>query len=109
MKSKLITISTRMEQENITYVDKIAKISNLDRSTAIRLLFQKGIEEDRKERAVDLYFKGKLSVESASRFCNLHIGEFLELLKEKGIELNVTSEDYEEGLKNLKKLWVKKH
>src|SRR3989344_4849080 len=98
MKTNLVTMSTRMEKENINYVDKIAKMSNLDRSTAIRMIFQKGIQEDKKEKAVDLYLKGKFSIETAARFCNLYIGEFLELLKDKGVELNVTLEDYAEGL-----------
>jgi len=105
MKNKLITICTRMEQESIDYVDKLSKMLNLDRSTAIRILFQKGMKEDKKEKAIDMYIKGKFSIETASKFCDLHIGEFLELLKEKGIELNITLEDYEEGLRNLKNIW----
>lgn len=108
MKSKLITISTRMEQGNLDYIKKLTKMFNIDRSTAMRMLFQKGIQEDKKEKAIDMYLKGKFSIETASRFCDLHIGEFLELLKEKGVELNVTLEDYEEGLKNLKSIWTKK-
>jgi predicted HTH domain antitoxin len=108
MKTNLITISTRMEKENIDYVDRIAKMFNLDRSTTIRMLFQKGIQEDKKEKAVDLYLKGKFSIETAARFCDLYIGEFLELLEDKGVELNMTLKNYEEGLKNLKKIWSKK-
>lgn len=105
MKSKLITISTRMDQENLDYVQKVSKMFDLDRSTAIRMLFKKGIQEDKKEKALNMYFEGKFSLETAARFCDLYMGEFLELLKTKGIELNLTLEDYKEGLSNIKKVW----
>lgn len=61
----------------------------------------------KKESAVELYGRGELSLEGAAKFADLYIGEFLELLREKGIELNVNVKDYEEGLRNLKKMWNK--
>ena len=64
----------------------------------------KSKQEDKKEKAIDMYLKGKFSIETAARFCNLYIGEFLELLEDKGVELNVTLKNYEEGLKNLRKI-----
>lgn len=103
--ANLKTLSTRIDQEGLYYVDKISKMFNIDRSTALRDLLHKGIQIDKKERALDLYSKGKLSIESAAKFADVYIGEFLELLKERGIELNVSVEDYEQGLKNLRKVW----
>gem|GEM_PF-4781116 len=55
-----------------------------------------------------MYKKGELSVEGAAKFADLYIGEFLEVLREKGIELNMALKEYEEGLKNLKKVWNEK-
>jgi len=49
--------------------------------------------------------KRVLSIERASKFAEIYIGEFLELLKSKGIELNLSLEYYKEGLKNLKSIW----
>ena len=100
----LVTVSTRMDKGSLHYVEKVSKTFHMDKSTALRKLLQKGIDEDKKESAVELYRKGEVSLEGAAKFSDLHIGEFLELLREKGIELNVTIEDYEEGLKNLKKM-----
>ena len=103
----LVTVSTRMDKGSLHYVEKVSKTFHMDKSTALRKLLQKGIEEDKKESAVELYRKGELSLGGAAKFADLYIGELLELLREKGIELNVATEDYEEGLKNLKKMWKK--
>src|SRR3989344_4204560 len=100
----LVTISARVDRGSLQYVEKLSKTFYVDKSTALRKLLQRCIEEDRKEGAVELYRKGELSLEGAAKFADLYIGEFLELLREKGIELNVTAEDYLEGLKNLKKI-----
>tara|TARA_Y100000310_G_scaffold341271_1_gene439907 strand:- start:153 stop:308 length:156 start_codon:yes stop_codon:yes gene_type:complete len=49
--------------------------------------------------------QGKMSIEGAAKFADMYIGEFLELIKEKGAELNLGLEEYKEGLKNLRKVW----
>ncbi|MBI2672307.1 UPF0175 family protein [Candidatus Woesearchaeota archaeon] len=105
MKQILTTISTRMDKESLEYIEKLRKMFNIDRSTAIRNILEKGIEEDKKEKALQLYINGKLSLEGAAKFADIYIGEFLELMAENGIELNSTLEEYREGLKNLKKVW----
>jgi len=102
---KLGLISTRIDKNSLVYVDKVTKQTHLDRSTIMRQLLKKGIEEDRKERAVDMYSKGKLSIGAASKFAGVYIGEFFDLLKERGINLKLTVEDYKKGLENLKKVF----
>ena len=102
-KMKLGLISTRIDKDSLGYVDKVTRQSHLDRSTVMRQLLKKGIEEDKKERAVDLYSKGKLSIGGASKFAGVYIGEFFDLLRERGITLKLTVEDYKKGLENLKK------
>ncbi|HLC72752.1 MAG TPA: UPF0175 family protein [Candidatus Nanoarchaeia archaeon] len=101
----LVTVSTRMDKESLDYIKKISRKFQIDKSTALRKLLKKGVEEDKKESAIELYRKGELSLEGAVKFADLYIGEFLEVLREEGIELNLTMKDYESGLKNLKKIW----
>ena len=60
---------------------------------------------DKKERAVDLYSKGKLSLGKASKFAGVYIGEFFNLLRERGVTIKLTVEDYKKGLNNLKKVF----
>ncbi len=107
IKEKLVTISTRMNRENLEYLEKVSKTFKIDKSTALRKLLSRGVQEDKKERAIELYLKGESSLEGAAKFADMYIGEFLQLLKKEGIELNVTVDNYQEGLKSLKKIWNK--
>ena len=71
---------------------------NMDRITDLK----KGIEEDKKEKALELYIKGGFSIEQAAKFAGMYIGEFFDLMRAKGIESNLTLEDFNESLKNIK-------
>ena len=95
----------RIENETLQYVDKLSGMMNLDRSTTIRILLKEGIDVDRKNRALEFYQKKIFTLEQATKFANMYIGEFLELLMTSGIELNVNLEDYKESLNTLKKVW----
>ena len=56
--------------------------------------------KNKKEKALDLYMKGKLSIEKAAEFADMYIGDFYDYMREKGIESNLTMEDLKESLKN---------
>jgi len=107
MKNNLKTISTRMDNESLEYINKLTKTFNLHRSTALRLIFKKGLEIDKQERALEMYIKGKLSLGKAAEFADMHIGDFLELMGEKGVNSNLTLKDFKDSLKNLDKIWKK--
>ena len=102
--TKLISVTTRLDLENLEYIKKISKIFNLDNSTAFREILKKGVQEDKKERALELYIKGKFSLEQAAKFADMYIGDFFELMRQKGIESNLTLEDFDESLNHAKKL-----
>ena len=102
--TKLISVTTRLGSESLEYIKKISKMFNLDKSTAFRNILQKGIQEDKKEKALELYIKGKFSIEQAARFADMYIGDFYELMRQKGIESNLTLEDFNESIKHAKKL-----
>jgi len=102
--TKLVSVTTRLGSESLEYVKKISRMFNLDKSTAFRDILQKGIQEDKKEKALDLYIKGKFSLEQAARFADMYIGDFYDLMRQKGIESNLTLEDFNESLKHAKKL-----
>ena len=101
--TKLVSVTARLGPETVDYIKKISKMFSLDKSTAFRNILQKGIQEDKKEKALELYIKGKFSIEQAAKFADMHIGEFFELMKTRGIESNLTIEDFNESLNNLRK------
>ena len=92
--TKLISVTARLGVESLEYIKKMSKMSNLDKSTAFRDILQKGIKEDKKERALELYIKGKFSIGEATRFADMYIGDFFDLMRQKGIESNLTLEMY---------------
>lgn len=102
--AKMVSVTTRLETESLEYVKKIGKMFDLDKSTALRSILQKGIQEDKKEKALELYMKGRFSIEKAARFADMYIGDFFDLMRQRGIESNLTLEDFEESLKYAKKL-----
>lgn len=102
--TKLVSVTARLGIDTLEYIDRISKLFNLDKSTAFRNLLKKGIHEDRKEKALELYMKGKFSLEQAARFADMHVGEFFDLMREKGVESNLTMDDFRESLKHAKKL-----
>ena len=62
---------------------------------------KRSAQEDKKEKALELYIKGKFSLEQAAKFADIYIGEFYELMRAKGIESNLTLEDFNESLKHM--------
>lgn len=104
MAERMKILAMRLDKESIEYVNKISSLVKSDKSTIMRQILQRGIEEDRKERALEMYSKGKLSLEGAARFAGIYIGEFLDLMRERGIESNVTLEMFMKSWKNMAKL-----
>lgn len=105
MKNKLVSVTARLNVDTVKYIEKVSTMLNMDKSEAFRSILLTGIKEDRKQKALDMYLKGNFSVEQATRFSKLHISEFLDLMREKGIEANLTIADYDESTKNTDKLF----
>ena len=99
---KLVSVTTRLNKECLDYIQKCSKMFNLDKSTVFRILLQRGILEDRKEKALESYIRGEISLEGASKYADMYLGDFLELMRQKGIESNVSKDDFTESLKNIK-------
>lgn len=47
---------------------------------------------------------GIFSLGQAARYAEMHVREFFELMRERGIESNITLEDFKESLKHAKRL-----
>lgn len=101
---KLESVTARLGIESINYIDTISKLFDIDRSTAFRRILEKGVAVDKKEKALELYLAGKYSLEKAAKFSGMYIVDFLDYMREKGIEKNITLEDFKETLKHAKKL-----
>ncbi|MEE8358285.1 MAG: hypothetical protein V3R82_02630 [Candidatus Hydrothermarchaeales archaeon] len=93
-------MSVRLTDDEIRFIEKIAKKNKLEKSTVARELIGQGkILWVFKE-----YQKGRLSIEKAALELNITISELLDLLTEYGIRSPLQFEDYLKGLENIEKV-----
>jgi predicted HTH domain antitoxin len=79
------TISARLPDELEAELDAYLQEENLDRSTAIRKLLSEGLEEWRRERALEQLAAGKISFTKAADIADMSVWEFAHLAKERDI------------------------
>ena len=91
-------ISVRLKK--LKELDYFSKVLNENRSEIVRDL----VEEGRKLKSIELYKHKKVSLGLASKLSGLSLSEFLDLLEEYNVKLNLTLEDAKESLRNAEKL-----
>ncbi|MFQ6003833.1 MAG: UPF0175 family protein [Candidatus Zixiibacteriota bacterium] len=99
--TELVSIGIRLPKKLLKVLEEKAEEENLDRSTTIRRLVAKGLEEYKKEKAAKLYKEGKTSISGAAEIAGLTIREMIDYLIEKGYRSSYTHEDLKEEMKVL--------
>jgi predicted HTH domain antitoxin len=79
------TISARVPDELEAELDAYLEDENLDRSTAVRKLLSEGLEEWRRERALDQLAAGSITFSKAAELAGLSVWDFAQLAKEHDI------------------------
>ncbi len=87
-----MTISVRYEPKQD--LDFITGVLGLTMSETVRSL----IDEGRKMKALQLYRHGKVSLGLGAKVAKLTLSEFIDLLKEHNVKLNIDVEDAERAL-----------
>ena len=95
------TVSIRMDEENYSFLNKLAKEEKEDLSKAVREVVYKG----RVMLAIEKYKKSEASLGRAAELAGLTVGQMMTLLEEYGVESNLEKEDYLKGLENLRRVW----
>ncbi len=95
------TISTRLDKKEIIEIESFAKQEDLDKSTFVKKLLHKSLEEYKVERAFKLYKEGKVSLRKAAVLAEKSLWEMLELMKKYDVYLNYDVEEFERDLKNI--------
>ncbi len=86
-------VSFRFPDKNKKTAKWLAELENRKTSDEYRDIFITGINEKRKQIAASKYAKGTISIGKAAEIAGLSIWEFLDLMKEKNISLNLTIEE----------------
>ena len=79
------------------------EFEKVDKSSIVRRALEKGLNEELKRLALNLYIERKVSLAKAAEIAEISIRDMIELIKERGISLNITIEDlrkdFEEAMK----------
>ncbi|RLG25290.1 hypothetical protein DRN85_06145 [Methanosarcinales archaeon] len=86
-------ISIQPTEDMYSKIEQLSKARYMDKSTLIRKLINIGIEHELKDYAIDLFRNKKISLGKAAEISGISIREMLDLLKEKDIQLNISTWD----------------
>ena len=95
------TITTRLPDKYVQGLKIVEDKEDIDTSTAVRKLLATAIATWKQEYAVDQYKQGKFSFGQASKFAEISVWEFPNLLKDHKVPLNYTIEELQKDLKTL--------
>ena len=82
-------------------IDQFSKLLNENRSEVVRTL----VEEGKKLKAIELYKQKKISLGLGAKLAGMTLSEFLDLLEEYNVKLNLTLDDAKEAMKNAGKMF----
>jgi len=93
------TVSLRLKK--IKELDYFGRLLNENRSVIVRDL----IENGKKMKAIDLYKNKKISLGLGAKLAGMNLSDFLDLLEEYNVKLNLTLDDAKMAMKNADKLF----
>ena len=79
------TISARVPDELETELEAYLDAENLDRSTAVRKLLSEGLEDWRREQALDQLAAGTITFSMAADLAGMSVWDFAHLVKRRDI------------------------
>lgn len=85
--------TVRISKSLLDEISKFVRTIKIDRSRYLRDIIYKGFVEDKRDRILDLYEKGNLSIGEACKILAISQWEFFDLLAKKNKSLNVRLED----------------
>ena len=94
---KLKNITIRVEDETFRDIEELTGIEKSDKSTVARKLLAKGLQEFKKERAIDLYRHGKCSLWKAAQIAGVSLREMIEITKAEKIPMHFSAEVVDEA------------
>ena len=80
--SNKITIKVRIDKQLLNELDEIAEEEKTDRASVIRRMLAEGIQRKKMKRAIELYKKGKVSLEKAAEIAGVSLWDMIEFKNE---------------------------
>ena len=93
---KVITL--RIPQDVLEKIDEIARRENKERSEVVREILKIGLKDKLVGDALKMYREGKVSMWKASKMAGVSLWEFIEILKDRGVEIQYRIRELEEDV-----------
>ncbi len=97
-------ISTRIAKEDARQIGKFAKEEALDRSTFLKRLVRRSLDEYKVASAFRQYKEGRISLGKAAQLAEKSLWEMLDLMKRYEANFQYDVSDLEQDVKTLEKL-----
>jgi predicted HTH domain antitoxin len=91
-------VTAQLSDKMVKEVEEFMSTHGIDRSTAIRKLLEKSLDQWKIERAVSKYMAGTISLMKASEIAGLSLWEFIDELQKRDITINISIDAIEESL-----------
>jgi len=88
-------VTARVPEDLYEAIETIREEEQTDRSTAIKRLLERGIENWQLETAVRRYQDGTVSLGRAAELADVSVWRMLDVLGERGVDVNYTEADLE--------------
>jgi len=82
-------VTAQLTDEMVRDIEEFMRVHSIDRSTAIRKLLEKSLDQWKIEKAISKYMKGTISLMKASEVAGLSLWEFIDELQKRDITINV--------------------
>lgn len=79
------TVSVRVPDELEAELEAYLEAEQLDRSTAVRKLLAEGLDEWRRDRALDQLAAGRITFSRAADLAGMSVWDFAQLAKERDV------------------------
>ena len=86
------------------FLKTLSQYEPVEEELMVKQAFKYGLADLRREYALKLFAEGKVSISEGAQLADLAVGEYMDLLANRGIKSKVTLKDYQEGLKNAEAL-----
>lgn len=94
-------VTFRTQKDLLEDALHLAKSEGRNRSDAFRDIFKVGLAQKRQRLALEKYGRGEASIGKAAEIAGISAWEFVELLSEKKMELNLTEKDILDAAKTV--------
>lgn len=92
------TVTTRLPEEDAERLEELEAELSADRSEVLRRLIRQGLDEWRREKALEKLEAHEVTVRKAADIAGISYVEMLTLAFEAGIDVGYTGEDLERDL-----------